>query len=157
MLCLRKCFIFRQVLEFNFGRNLQSMVANRTSFLFGLASMNWRLKEIKLDEIEYREQARTLRSSPPSSSVGLPWPLVWADLAPLDPGCLSPSDQQGWDGSLRTAVLCVPGVLRQPWPPVPSRVTPQKCLQAKSPAVTQGQEPPLLQGRASLEEVRGSL
>ncbi|DAA14638.1 TPA: Chromosome 10 open reading frame 92-like [Bos taurus] len=54
---------------------------------------------------------------------------------------------KGWDGSLRTAVLCVPGVLRQPWPPVPSRVTAQKCLQAKSPAVTQGQEPPLLQGR----------
>ena len=31
MLCFRKYFIFSQVLEFNFGRNLQSMVANSTS------------------------------------------------------------------------------------------------------------------------------
>ena len=34
--------------------------------------MNWRLNEIKLDEIEYRKQDRMLWSSPPSSSVGLP-------------------------------------------------------------------------------------
>lgn len=31
MLCFRKYFIFSQVLEFNFGRNVQSMVAHSTS------------------------------------------------------------------------------------------------------------------------------
>ena len=35
------------------------MVANRTSFLFGLASMNWRLKEIKLaSKTKYEEIRR---------------------------------------------------------------------------------------------------
>lgn len=31
ILCFRKCFIFSRVLEFNFGRNLQGVVADRTS------------------------------------------------------------------------------------------------------------------------------